>query len=145
MYDIKEVSEKLRISQVAVYKQIKKKEVKNYVFKKDGKTFIAQEGIDLINQLRNEFKQVENDVKNDEKVNGRKPNEYDVLNGVIDVLKEQLKEKDSQIQQLLEQNKNNQILLKQTQDRIILLEDKSENMKKEAKTGFFAWLKKKST
>lgn len=146
MYDIKEVSEQLKISQVAVYKQIKKKEVKSHVFKKDGKTFITQEGIDVINRLRSEFKQVENDVKNDNINNQENASVNNVLTDIIEVLKDQLKQKDDQIQQLLEQNKNSQFLLKNSQDRIIMLEDKSKDGVKtlNQKKGLFSWFKKKT-
>ena len=129
MFTVEEVSRDLSISKVTVYKKLKKYE--NKVVLKQGKKYITE---DLFNLIKEELK-VKNEVKNKENkkcVNQEIAMDRELsfnlnksLNtDLIDILKEQLREKDiqlrekdKQIQELINLNKNNQLLLKQQQDK----------------------------
>lgn len=131
MFTVEEVSKDLSVSKVTVYNKLKKYE--NKVVLKQGKKYITE---DLFNLIKEELK-VKSKVKNQENKkcsNQEIAMDRDVsfklnesLNAdLIDILKEQLKEKDiqlrekdNQIQELIDLNKNNQVLLKQQQDKEI--------------------------
>lgn len=127
MFTVEEVSRDLSVSKVTIYNKLKKYESK--VVLKQGKKYITE---DLFNLIKEELK-----VKSEENkkcVNREIAMDRDVsfnlnnsLNAdLIDILKEQLREKDiqlrekdKQIQELINLNKNNQVLLKQQQDKEI--------------------------
>lgn len=131
MFTVEEVSRDLRVSKVTIYSKLKKYESK--VVLKQGKKYITE---DLFNLIKEELK-VKSEVKNKENekcVNQEVAmdkelsfNLNDSLNTeLINILKEQLREKDiqlrekdKQIQELINLNKNNQVLLKQQQDKEI--------------------------
>lgn len=131
MFTVEEVSRNLGVSKVTVYNKLKKYESK--VVLKQGKKYITE---DLFNLIKEEIK-VKSEVKNQENercINQEIAMDRDIsfklnksLNAdVIDILKEQirekdiqLREKDKQIQELINLNKNNQVLLKQQQDKEI--------------------------
>lgn len=131
MFTVEEVSRELSVSKVTIYNKLKKYESK--VVLKQGKKYITEELFNLIKEELN----VKSEVKNQENkkcVNREMAmdrevsfNLNDSLNvNLIDILKEQLREKDiqlrekdKQIQELINLNKNNQVLLKQQQDKEI--------------------------
>ncbi|PWX45544.1 hypothetical protein [Clostridium perfringens] len=131
MFTVEEVSRDLSVSKVTIYNKLKKYESK--VVLKQGKKYITE---DLFNLIKEELK-VKSEVKSEENekcVNREIAMDRDVsfnlnnsLNAdLIDILKEQLREKDiqlrekdKQIQELINLNKNNQVLLKQQQDKEI--------------------------
>lgn len=121
MYDVMEVSRILGVSKVTIYKKIKKiDKLKEYIVNKDRKTYLLKEGI---NVLKKDLNYKINSFNNEIKI---KEIDKDTEKSLIDILKEQLaekdlqlKEKDIQIQELINLNKNNQVLLKQQQDKEI--------------------------
>ena len=131
MFTVEEVSRDLSVSKVTIYNKLKKYESK--VVLKQGKKYITE---DLFNLIKEELK-VKSEVKNQENekcANQEIATDREVsfklnesLNAdLIDILKEQLREKDiqlrekdKQIQELINLNKNNQVLLKQQQDKEI--------------------------
>ena len=131
MFTVEEVSRELSVSKVTIYNKLKKYESK--VVLKQGKKYITE---DLFNLIKEELN-VKSEVKNQENkkcVNREMAMDREVsfklndsLNvNLIDILKEQLREKDiqlrekdKQIQELINLNKNNQVLLKQQQDKEI--------------------------
>lgn len=138
MFTVEEVSRDLRVSKVTIYSKLKKYESK--VVLKQGKKYITE---DLFNLIKEELK-VKSEVKSKE--NEKCVNQeiamdkyvsfnlnYSLNAELINILKEQLREKDiqlrekdKQIQELIGLNKNNQVLLKQQQDKEInqlMLED----------------------
>ena len=169
MYDISEVSKLTGVSKVTIYKKIKKmKELEPYIVVKADKTYILDEGIALINSSLQVNKQVNSGVKND--INREVASEgismdltvnKELINLLTEQLTEkdrQLREKDKQIEELINLNKNNQVLLKQQQDKEItslkleehfqevdqkLMDLKEKiNKPKEEKKSFFKFLKK---
>ena len=127
MFTVEEVSKLLSVSKVTIYAKLKKYESKVVV--KQGKKYVTEELLSLIKQELNlkECLKVENNTGaiNQEIATDRD----DLINlnqDLINFLKQQLEEKDKQIEELINLNKNNQILLKQQQDKEInqkLLED----------------------
>lgn len=124
MYDVNEVASLLKISKVTVYKKLKKlRELEPFIVLKDDKTYVLEEGLEVIKrslQVTKEFRETsDNEVASDYNTE-----ELMVNNELVTVLVEQLREKDSQINakdiQISELHKlieNNQILLKQQQDK----------------------------
>ena len=119
MFTVEEVSGDLSVSKVTIYNKLKKYESK--VVLKEGKKYITE---DLFNLIKEELKVKS---KEDEKCINReismdKEVPFNLNVDLIDILKEQLREKDiqlrekdKQIQELINLNKNNQVLLKQKQ------------------------------
>ena len=50
LYDVKELSSKLGVSAVTIYAKLKLKEVKPFVVLKEGKSYVMEEGLELIKQ-----------------------------------------------------------------------------------------------
>ena len=169
MYDINEVAKLTGVSKVTIYKKLKKmKELEQYIVVKKDKIYVLDEGIKLINSSLQVNKQVNNSVKSevDEEVASEGISRGLMgSKGLINLLTEQLtekdrqlREKDKQIEELINLNKNNQILLKQQQDKEInqlkleehfqevdqKLMDLREKMdsQKEEKKSFFNFFKK---
>ena len=165
MYDINEVSKLTGVSKVTIYKKLKKlKELKQYIVKKNDKTYILAEGIELINSSLQVNTKVKNDINKEIASEGMSIDltvNNDLINLLTDQLIEkdrQLREKDKQIEGLINLNNNNQVLLKQQQDKEITslkleehfqevdqkLMDLKEKMNKpkEEKKSFFNFLKK---
>ena len=139
MFTVDEVASNLRVSKVTIYKKLKKYETK--VVLKQGKKYITEDLFNLIKKDLNVKNEVKNEVKREENINYLNQEismDTDIsfklnkelnlkLNlDLVDILKEQLKEKDiqlkekdKQIQELINLNKNNQVLLKQQQDKEI--------------------------
>lgn len=140
MYSVSEAAKILKISNVSVYKKIKKgKELEPYVVKKDDKTYILKEGIELIKGRLNGNKPMNNnanEVACETEINTEEHKENSQINEVIELnnklinsLMEQLKVKDAQLEakdkQISDQNEqilslhklieNNQVLLKEEQ------------------------------
>jgi len=112
----KEVIELLQVSDRTVSRKIKRGELKAII--RDKKQVFPSEQFEDI-----------------------KPQEKGVLDSVIDVLQEQLKEKDKQIERLQEQVKkqsdliqNEQVISKTFQDKFLLLPEKTESNKTQLKT-----------
>ena len=125
MFTVEEVSRDLSVSKVTVYNKLKKYESK--VVLKQGKKYITE---DLFNLIKEEFKNQEHEKCANQEIATDREVKFKLnksLNAdLIDILKEQLREKDiqlrekdKQIQELINLNKNNQVLLKQQQDKEI--------------------------
>lgn len=121
-YTIKEAVQELKISKATFYNRINKykQDLKNEIYLKDGKKYISVHGLEILksnsclNSLDNCLDS-ENNTKNDETL--QKENDF---------LKNQLIEKDKQIQTLSRLIENSQILLKQEQQAKLLLIDSKE-------------------
>ena len=124
MFTVEEVSKLLSVSKVTIYAKLKKYESKVVV--KQGKKYVTEELLSLIKQELNLKECLKDNLKvenNTGAINQEIATDRDDL---INFLKQQLEEKDKQIEELINLNKNNQILLKQQQDKEInqkLLED----------------------
>lgn len=112
----KEVIELLQVSDRTISRKLKKGELKAVV--KDKKQVFPSEQFENI-----------------------KPQEKGVLDNVIEVLQEQLREKDKQIERLQEQVKkqsdliqNEQVISKTFQDKFLLLPERTEQRKVKPKT-----------
>lgn len=139
-YTIAEVAEKVRISKSAVYKKIKTNELKPYVSKKKGVTFISEHGLKLIqsgiNDFVNECKEVEPEPKETAQNKDFEPKNKGVeneentpkylkhLENEVDRLWAELQEKNKQISKLSQLVENGQVLLREkTQQDIQFLEE----------------------
>ena len=135
MFTVDEVSKFLSVSKVTIYAKLKKYESKVVV--KQGKKYVTEELLSLIKQELNLKECLKDNLKDNLKVENNTgainqeiaTDRDDLINlnqDLINFLKQQLEEKDKQIEELINLNKNNQILLKQQQDKEInqkLLED----------------------
>ena len=128
MYDINKVAELTGLSKVTIYKKIKKvKELEPFIVRKDDKTYILEEGVDLIKgqlTVNNKVNSTVNSEGEDEVVIQVIPTELTINKELINLLTEQLKEKDIQLKekdkQIAELHKlieNSQILLKEEQKK----------------------------
>ena len=133
MYDINEVSELTGVSKVTIYKKIKKiKELEPFIIKKDDKTYILEDGLKLIKEHLTVNNKVNYDVESEVAIEGISMDltiNKELINLLTEQLKEkdtQLKEKDKQISELHKLIENSQILLKEEQkksDKQLYLEE----------------------
>jgi hypothetical protein len=146
LYDVEKISKLTQISKVTIYKKMKLIEVKQYIVRKQGKSYVDEVGFNLIKQSLNL-----NDRLNDEEIatdeSSNEPNNEDLLKVKDDLinslmtqmefLKQQLLQKDLQIGELHKLIENNQVLLKEKPKQDILqleehfndLDDKLEEVK----------------
>lgn len=138
MYDINKVSELTGVSKVTIYKKIKKvKELEPFIVSKDDKIYILEEGLNLIKKTLTINKNINSEVESEaiifDKVKELTVNK-DLINLLTEQLKEkdiQLKEKDKQISELHKLIENSQILLKEEQkklDKQLYLEEHFEEV-----------------
>lgn len=124
MYDINEVAKLTGVSKVTVYKKIKNiKELEPFIVNKDDKTYILDEGLELIKASLQVNKSV-NYERDSEVAITDISMELTVNKGLINLLTEQLTEKDNQLKekdrQIAELHKlieNSQVLLKEEQKK----------------------------
>jgi predicted DNA-binding protein (UPF0251 family) len=116
VYTIAETAEELGVSQVTVYKKLKLKEFKVHKKKSNGDTVIEAEGVELI---RDSLKRNKPDVKLKQEI---KVEENDMM-------REELREKNKQIEQLQKMLENMQQLLLNEQKKSILLIENKDNDK----------------
>ena len=124
MYDINKVSELTGVSKVTIYKKIKKiKELEPFIVRKDDKTYILEGGLKLIKEHLTVNKKVNSEVESELAIEGIST-ELTINKELINLLTEQLKEKDTQLKekdkQIAELHKlieNSQILLKEEQKK----------------------------
>lgn len=156
MYKVIEVAEKLGVSKVTIYKKVNslKQEIKPYIYKKKGITYIDDTGIEMIKNsldVNQCVSKVKSEVKTEEIYNSCKQeksmdvnrltgeidglqNDYinalkeqiDYLKNELDIKNNQLTVKDHQLNNKDELIRNFQILLKEDKDRILLLEERLE-------------------
>lgn len=84
-YEIAEVSKELDISSTAIIKKIKEKDFKNLVYKKDGITYIKEEGIRKLPESINAI-----DLDSEKEIIDEKNRKIEFLNIEIDYLKKQI-------------------------------------------------------
>lgn len=133
MYDINKVSELTGVSKVTIYKKIKKiKELEPFIVHKGDKTYILEDGLKLINEHLTVNKKVNYEVEDEIATEGLSMDltiNKELINLLTEQLKEkdiQLKEKDKQIAELHKLIENSQILLKEEQkktDKQLYLEE----------------------
>lgn len=121
---VSEVSDLTGLSKVSIYNKLKLKELKPFIVKNKGVTYIKDEGVKLIDQGLNCLNDTEialdiesisfDDFKEEFKLLNK--DYINTLKSEIDILKDQLCKKDKQLEELINLNKNNQILLKQQKD-----------------------------
>lgn len=143
IYTVAKVSELVNLSKASIYNKLKLKEFESYITKKQGITYISEEGFKLIQSDLNYYKA--NNTVNEEVAT-----ESDFINTLkenINYLKDQakqkdlqfnnqLKEKDRQLENYSERLKqahklieNNQILLKEKpKQEILLLEEHFQDL-----------------
>lgn len=137
---VSEISVLTGLSKVSIYNKLKLKEMKDYIIKNKGVTYVSEEGYTLIldkfnlkkeglNNLKNDTKNIKDEIALD--IENKDIEEFKLefkklkqdyiksLKLEIENLKVQLEKKDNQINELMGLNKNNQILLKQQQDKEI--------------------------
>lgn len=124
MYDINKVAELTGLSKVTIYKKIKKvKELEPFIVRKDDKTYILEEGVKLIKEQLTVNSKVNSDIEAEVAIEGIST-ELSVNKELINLLTQQLHEKDRQLQekdkQITELHKlieNSQVLLKEEQQK----------------------------
>ena len=143
VYTVAKVSELVKLSKASIYNKLKSKEFESYITKKQGITYISEEGLKLIQSDLKYYKA--NNTVNEEVAT-----DSDFINTLkdnINYLKDQAKQKDLQfINQLKEKDKqlenyserlkqahklieNNQILLKEKpKQEILLLEEHFQDL-----------------
>ena len=135
IYTIAEVSELIGLSKVSIYKKLKLKQIEPHISKKQGVTYITEEGLTLIKDTLKVNYEVKTD-SNLKDINSSAKHEiatdtevFNIKYDYIKTLKEQLNEKDSQIRELTTAlgkaqglHQNTQVLLRNEQDQPLLLE-----------------------
>lgn len=124
LYDINKVSELTGVSKVTIYKKLKKlKELEPFIVRKDDKTYILEGGLKLIKEHLTVNKKVNSEVESELVIEGISTEltiNKELINLLTEQLKEkdiQLKEKDKQIAELHKLIENSQILLKEEQKK----------------------------
>lgn len=125
---VKDVAEELGVSSQTVYNHIQKldQKLKPYLLKREGATVIDTAGVKLIRKSiygQNDFKENLKIEKEQETVNPEMQELIKHYKSLIETLKEQLEEKDRQIER-------SQILQQQNQQRILELEGEVKEQKK---------------
>jgi len=135
IYTIAEVSELVGLSKVSIYKKLKLKQIEPHISKKQGVTYITEEGLTLIKDTLKVNDEVKTD-SNPKNINSSVNHEiatdtesFNIKYDYIKTLKEQLNEKDSQIRELTTAlgkaqglHQNTQVLLRNEQEQPLLLE-----------------------
>lgn len=121
MYNVEEVAKRVGVSKVTVYKKIKNlKKLEKFIVNKEDRVYILDEGIKILKESINKNKHSPNKINVEDEVSVELDSSKELINILKDQLKEkdiQLKEKDKQLNELINLNKNNQVLLKQQQDK----------------------------
>ena len=144
LYDINKVSELTGLSKVTVYKKIKKvKELEPFIVHKADKIYVLEGGLKLIKEQLTVNKKVNYKINSDNESEVVMTNistdltiNKELINLLTEQLKEkdiQLKEKDKQIAELHKLIENSQILLKEEQkklDKQLYLEEHFEEVDK---------------
>lgn len=121
MYNVEEVAKRVGVSKVTIYKKIKNlKELEKFLVNKEDRIYILDEGIKILKDSINKNKHNSNKVNVEDEVSADLDCSNELINMLKDQLKEkdiQIKEKDKQLNELINLNKNNQVLLKQQQDK----------------------------
>ena len=133
MYDINQVSELTGVSKVTIYKKIKKvEELEPFIVRKADKIYILEDGLKLIKEQLTVNKMVNSEVESEVAISDISMEltiNKELINLLTEQLKEkdiQLKEKDKQIAELHKLIENSQILLKEEQkktDKHLYLEE----------------------
>lgn len=146
LYDVETISELTKMSKVTIYKQLKLKEVKACIVRKQGKSFIDEVGFSLIKKSLNLNDELNNDeIATDKSSNIIEDEPYSVMNTEaliksknelinalteqVTFLKQQLCEKDMQINKLHIIVENSQVLLKaKPQQDVLQLEEHFQDL-----------------
>lgn len=125
MYDINKVAELTGVSKVTIYKKIKNiKELAPFIVNKDDKTYVLEEGLELIKASLQVNKNVNYDKKSEIAITDVSTDltvNKELINLLTKQLTEkdnQLKEKDKQISELHNLIQNSQILLKEEKHKV---------------------------
>ena len=130
LYSVNQISESTGSSKQNIYKKLQKKELKEHIVKKEGINYLDEEGYNL---FKASFKTTTEDIPLNE-YTASDTTDSSMNENMFNLMKEQLKEKDRQIQekdnqindyserlkQSLELNRNSQVLLKEKPHQDIL-------------------------
>lgn len=146
LYDVETISELTKMSKVTIYKQLKLKEVKACIVRKQGKSFVDEVGFNLIKKSLNLNDELNSDeIATDNSSDIIEDNPYSVtdtenliksknelinaLTEQVVFLKQQLCEKDMQINKLHVIVENSQVLLKaKPQQDVLQLEEHFQDL-----------------
>ena len=146
LYDVETISELTKMSKVTIYKQLKLKEVKACIVRKQGKSFVDEVGFNLIKKSLNLNDKLNSDeIATDKSSDIIEDNPYSVtdteeliksknelinaLTEQVVFLKQQLCEKDMQINKLHVIVENSQVLLKaKPQQDVLQLEEHFQDL-----------------
>ena len=146
LYDVETISELTKMSKVTIYKQLKLKEVKVCIVRKQGKSFVDEVGFNLIKKSLNLNDELNNDeiatdkssdvigyepysITNTEDLIKSKNELINALTEQVLFLKQQLCEKDMQINKLHVIVENSQVLLKaKPQHDVLQLEEHFQDL-----------------
>jgi len=139
LYTIAEISDLIGLSKVSIYKKLRVKELAIHLSKKQGVTYITEQGFNLIKEslkLNDEVKKKTNFNDIDDAINAEIATDTEDFNIKIDyinTLKEQLRIKDNQIKELTTAlgkaeglHQNTQVLLRHEQAQPLLLKHINE-------------------
>ena len=177
LMSVSEIADLTNLSKVSIYNKLKLKELKEYIVKIRGITYVLDEGLPLItdnfnlkenalnilnNTLKEDNEEIATTIENSDireikdQFKELNINYLNCLNEEIKLLKEQLNEKDRQIQELINLIKNNQIFLRKEQEskqlqleehfkevdiKLINLKIKIYSNKEKNKSFFKSWFK----
>jgi hypothetical protein len=133
LYTIAEISDLISLSKVSIYRKLKLKQLEQFISKKQGVTYVTEEGLTLI---KDTLKVTTDRLKSDNKSKNNTPiNDYiatdkedlNIKKDYLDMLKDQLKVKDLQLSEKDVQLKHKDIQLNQKDIQIGELHSLIEN------------------
>lgn len=139
MYKVKDIAEELQVSRPTVYNHLKKlkKDIKPFMYKKKGMTYLEPEGLELIKESINGTTDYKENLKAESDRQDIDPETKELLsnlnskidsleNEYIASLKQQIDRLQDELDRKNSQFENFQILLKQNQERILELESETD-------------------
>jgi chromosome segregation ATPase len=165
LYDIEQIAELTGVSKVTIYKKIKLKDVKPFIVKKEGKTYVEEEAINLIKQsikftaednLDIDSKDIEEDMSADytkavDELINTKNELINSLQQQVQFLQDQLTNKDrlmENMQVLLKQEKEQPESLlaleehvKEVDNKLIEIRERMQERQENTRS-FWGWFKK---
>ena len=144
MHTVTEIADTLGLSKQTIYVKLRLKELKRHITKKQGVTYIDEDGFNLIksslkgsiDDLRDVKDKESNTTTSEETATDKE--DMSVKMDYINLLKDELKEKNLQIQKLHVLLENSQVLLKNKTEEVKLLQ-----VEEEVTGGFFSRMFKK--
>lgn len=145
LYTVAEISKLTNLSKVSIYKRLELKEMQQHISKKQGVTYIDEEGFNLIKdslKVNEEFKTEVKDVQNDDSINEEVSMDSDDLSLKSDYINYLKQENDrlwKEIQDKSRQLENFQVMLQTEKQSRLQLEAARDERERKLDTFIEQW------